>query len=103
MKRNVIVSLADSNYYDLLNELTKSLDEDIVIQIAKGIAKETGEKNLCLAGGVGQNSVANGKILLNTPFENIYIPSAAHDAGTSIGSAYYLYNHIFLQFYFYFA
>ena len=43
---------------------------------------------------VGQNSVLNGKILENTPFKHVYIPSASHDAGTSIGSALYLYNHI---------
>ena len=68
--------------------------EEIIFHILNHLYKRTGLKNLCLAGGVGQNSVANGKILLNTPFERIYIPSAAHDAGTAIGSAYYLYNHV---------
>ena len=38
--------------------------------------------------------LTNGKILRNTPFKNMYVPSAGHDAGTSIGSALYLYNHI---------
>ncbi|MBO97752.1 MAG: carbamoyltransferase [Flavobacteriales bacterium] len=51
-------------------------------------------KNLCLSGGVIQNSVLNGKIIEKTKFENIYIPAAAHDAGTSIGSGLYLYNQI---------
>ena len=51
-------------------------------------------KNLCVAGGVAQNSVANGKITRMTKFESVYIPPAGHDAGTSIGSALYLYNHI---------
>jgi len=50
--------------------------------------------NLCVAGGVAQNSVANGKITRNSPFKNVYIPPAGHDAGTSIGSALYLYNQI---------
>ena len=56
--------------------------------------KKTGAENICITGGVAQNSVANGKILENTAFKNIYIPSAGHDAGTSIGSALYLYNQI---------
>ena len=43
---------------------------------------------------LAQNSVVNGKILSHTPFENLYVPSAGHDAGTSIGSTLYLYNHI---------
>ena len=58
------------------------------------LQKRTGLKNICIAGGVAQNSVANGKILENTTFENIYIPSAGHDAGTCVGSALWLYNHI---------
>lgn len=58
------------------------------------LQKRTGLKNICIAGGVAQNSVANGKILDNTTFENLYIPPAGHDAGTAIGSALWLYNHI---------
>jgi carbamoyltransferase len=49
---------------------------------------------LCLAGGCALNSLANGKIFDRTPFTDIYIPPGAHDAGGSIGSAFYLYNHI---------
>jgi carbamoyltransferase len=45
---------------------------------------------VCIAGGVAQNSVANGKITLNTPFKEVYIPSAGHDAGISMGSAYWV-------------
>ena len=45
--------------------------------------KRTGLKNICIAGGVAQNSVANGKILEKTTFENLYIPPAGHDAGSS--------------------
>ena len=58
------------------------------------LQKKTGCENICITGGVAQNSVVNGKILRNTPFKKIYVPSAGHDAGTSIGSALYLYNHI---------
>ena len=49
---------------------------------------------MCIAGGVAQNSVANGKIAAATGFDNVYIPSAGHDAGISMGSALYLYNHV---------
>ena len=68
--------------------------EQMIFYILNKLHEKTGLDNLCISGGVAQNSVANGKILLNTPFKNIYVPSAGHDAGTSIGSALYLYNHI---------
>ena len=58
------------------------------------LQQQTGVVNICITGGVAQNSVANGKILENTDFKQIYIPSAGHDAGTSIGSALYLYHQI---------
>ena len=61
--------------------------EDIIIDIAKGIAKETGEKNLCLAGGVSLNCVANGILLREKIFENIWIQPAAGDAGGALGAA----------------
>lgn len=53
--------------------------------------------NLCIAGGVAQNSVANGKITRNSKFKNVYIPPAGHDAGTSIGSALFFYNQVLNQ------
>ncbi len=68
--------------------------ENLIFHILNHLQKNTKIENICIAGGVAQNSVANGKILKNTSFTNIYIPSAGHDAGTSIGSALYLYNHI---------
>lgn len=68
--------------------------EETIFYMLNDLHKKTGLDNLCLAGGVGQNSVANGKILNRTPFKNIYIPPAAHDAGTSIGAALYVYNQI---------
>ncbi len=68
--------------------------EELILHILKHLQKRTGLKNLCLAGGVAQNSVANGKIIELTGFENLYIPSAGHDAGISMGSALYAYNHL---------
>ena len=71
----------------------QAVTEEVVIKLAKGIAKITGQKNLCLAGGVALNCVANGKLLREKVFENIWIQPAASDAGGSIGAAlgaYYL-------------
>ena len=69
--------------------------EDVVVQIAKGIAKDTGERNLCLAGGVALNCVANGILLKERIFDNIWIQPASGDAGGALGaalSAWYLHN-----------
>ena len=74
----------------------QKVTEDIVVQIAKGIAKETGERNLCLAGGVALNCVANGILLREKIFDNIWIQPAAGDAGGALGavlSVWYLHNH----------
>jgi carbamoyltransferase len=68
--------------------------EELILHILNHLQKRTGLKNICIAGGVAQNSVANGKIIENTAFEQLYIPSAGHDAGISMGSALYAYNHI---------
>jgi carbamoyltransferase len=65
--------------------------ENLIIKILNHLQKRTGQKNICIAGGVAQNSVANGKIIENTSFENLYIPSAGHDAGISMGSALFQY------------
>ena len=65
----------------------QKVTEDIVVQIARGIAKETGEKNLCLAGGVALNCVANGILLRENIFEKIWIQPAAGDAGGALGAA----------------
>ena len=69
--------------------------EDVVIAIAKNIAIETGEKNLCLAGGVALNCVLNGILLREKIFDNIWIQPAAGDAGGALGaalSAWYLHH-----------
>ncbi|MBS1557202.1 MAG: carbamoyltransferase [Bacteroidetes bacterium] len=68
--------------------------EEIIFYVLNHLQARTGLKNICIAGGVAQNSVANGKILERTKFEKLYIPSAGHDAGISMGSALYAHNHI---------
>jgi carbamoyltransferase len=61
--------------------------ENLVLNLCKNLHKETGLPNLCIAGGVGLNCVANGRIMREGPFENIWIQPAAGDAGASIGVA----------------
>jgi carbamoyltransferase len=61
--------------------------EEVVIKLAKDAAKVTGQKNLCLAGGVALNCVANGKLLKENIFEKIWIQPAAGDAGGALGAA----------------
>lgn len=65
----------------------QEVTEEIVIKIAKNVSVETGKKDLCLAGGVALNCVANGKLLRSNLFENIWIQPAAGDAGGAVGSA----------------
>jgi carbamoyltransferase len=72
----------------------QNMTEKILFHVLNHLHKRTGLDNLCLAGGVAQNSVANGKITSNTSFKNVYIPSASHDAGISIGAALYVQHQI---------
>ena len=65
----------------------QNVAEEIMINLAKSIQKEYGIRNLCLAGGVALNCVANGKILKEKIFDNIWIQPAAGDAGGSLGAA----------------
>ena len=65
----------------------QSVTEEIIIKLTKSISAEFKIKNLCLAGGVALNCVANGKILNNKIFDNIWVQPAAGDAGGSIGAA----------------
>ena len=65
----------------------QAIAEEVVLKLAKDIQKNTNEKNLCLAGGVALNCVANGILLKEKIFENIWIQPAAGDAGGSLGAA----------------
>lgn len=71
--------------------------EQIMIKACRYLYSKTKTKHLCLAGGVALNSVANYKILEQTPFEQLFIQPAAGDAGTSIGSALYGYHELMQQ------
>ncbi len=61
--------------------------EEIILKLAKNLREETGCKNLCLAGGVALNCVANGKLLKSKIFDNIWIQPASGDAGSSLGAS----------------
>jgi carbamoyltransferase len=69
----------------------QAITEEIIIKLARDIAKKTGQKYLCLAGGVALNCVANGKLLREEIFKNIWVQPAAGDAGGALGAALAVY------------
>ena len=80
-------------HMDVAASIQAVLDE-AVLRLTRSLAKTTGSRNLCLAGGVALNCVANGKVLRDGQFDNIWIQPAAGDAGGAVGSALAAY-HIF--------
>jgi carbamoyltransferase len=72
----------------------QAVTEEIVLKLAKGIAAESGETNLCLAGGVALNCVANGKLARSGVFKRLWLQPAAGDAGGALGAAY-IAHHLF--------
>jgi carbamoyltransferase len=66
--------------------------EAVVLKMANHIHQETGLTNLCMAGGVALNCVANGRVIRETPFKNLFVQPAAGDAGGAVGVAHYIYN-----------
>ena len=73
----------------------QAVTEEVVLRLTRSLAAETGNDNLCLAGGVALNCVANGKILRDGSFKNIWVQPAAGDAGGALGAAlcaYYLFQ-----------
>ncbi len=75
----------------------QAVTEEVVIKLATGIRKSTGLRNLCLAGGVALNCVANGKLLRKNIFDNIWIQPAAGDAGGAVGAALAAYHMMLKQ------
>ncbi|MBI4965206.1 MAG: carbamoyltransferase [Desulfomonile tiedjei] len=78
-------------------DLAKSIQvvtEEVMIRTARHIHKLTGEKHLCLAGGVALNCVGNGRILRESPFEDIWIQPAAGDAGGALGAALFVWHQL---------
>ena len=81
----------ERHHEDVAASLQKVL-EHAYLHVIRTLHERTGSKNLCLAGGVALNAVANGLIRHETPFEELYIQPAAGDSGTAIGAAYYVWN-----------
>lgn len=75
----------------------QKVTEDIMLRCARFAHQQTGMKNICLAGGVALNCVANGKILREGPFENIWIQPAAGDAGGALGVALFIWHQLLDQ------
>jgi carbamoyltransferase len=78
--------LLTSFHMDVAASIQAVLDES-VLRLTRNLARQTGSRNLCLAGGVALNCVANGKVLRDGSFENIWIQPAAGDAGGALGAA----------------
>ncbi len=75
---------------DIAASLQEALEE-IIFHVIRHYSQLTKQKNLCLAGGVAQNCVLNGKLLRSGLFDNIFVQPAAHDAGGALGAALYAY------------
>lgn len=86
----------DPYYCDMAASIQK-VTEEVLMKMVRHLHAETGCKNLCLAGGVALNSVANYKLLREGPFEEIYVHPAPGDDGGSVGAAYWAYNHLLDQ------
>jgi carbamoyltransferase len=81
------------HYEDVAAAVQKRLEE-IYLHIVDRLQQRTEMHNLCLAGGVALNAVANGRIRPETAFDGLYIQPAAGDSGTAVGAAYYVWNHM---------
>jgi carbamoyltransferase len=66
--------------------------EEIILHLLCRLQEKTGSANVCLTGGCAMNSVANGKVTRETPFERVYIPAGAADNGTSFGAAFHVWH-----------
>jgi len=81
----------NQHYADIAASI-QHVTEETMLTMAKHVYQSTGLKKLCMAGGVALNSVANGRILRETPFEDIWIQPAAGDSGGALGAALYVYH-----------
>jgi carbamoyltransferase len=83
-----------NQYYADVAASIQAVTEEVLLKMAHHVYQETGLKQLCMAGGVALNSVANGKILRETPFEELYVQPSAGDGGGAIGAALYAYHQV---------
>jgi carbamoyltransferase len=85
------VAQRNQHYADIAASIQR-VTEDTLLKMARHVHERTGIKRLCMAGGVALNSVANGRILRETPFEEVWIQPAAGDSGGALGAALYVYH-----------
>ena len=83
----------NQKYADIAASIQK-FSEEVILDIAKTVYKITKQENLCIAGGVGLNSVANGLLLRRGSFKRIFVQPAAGDDGASMGAAFYAYHQL---------
>jgi len=85
------ISKLNQHYADIAASIQR-VTEELILGMARNLHKETGLKQLCIAGGVGLNSVANTRIMRETPFEQVFVQPAAGDGGGALGAALWAYN-----------
>jgi carbamoyltransferase len=83
----------NERYADIAASI-QTVTEEVLLKLANTLHRETGLNKLCIAGGVALNSVANGRILRETPFEELFIQPSAGDGGGAMGAAFYAYHGI---------
>ena len=83
-----------NQYYADIAASIQLVTEELVLSLVKEAHRQTGQTNLCMAGGVALNAVANGRILRETPIEQLYIQPSAGDGGGSLGAALYTWNSV---------
>jgi carbamoyltransferase len=81
----------NQGYADIAASIQR-VTEETIIKMVRHVHERTGSENLCMAGGVALNSVANGRIARETPFTNVFIQPAAGDSGGALGAALYVYH-----------
>lgn len=85
------VALQNQKYADIAASIQK-VTEEIILKMVNYAHQQTGSRNLVMAGGVALNSVANGRVMNEGPFENVFIQPAAGDSGGAVGAALYVYH-----------
>lgn len=85
-------AMRQNQYYADLAASVQKTSEDAILSMAMHAHRETGLKKLCVAGGVALNSVANGRLVQEGPFDEVFIQPAAGDSGGALGAALYAYH-----------
>jgi carbamoyltransferase len=93
-RANESAALERNQYYADVAASIQAVTEETLLKMARALHRKTGLKKLCMAGGVALNSVANYKILHETPFEEVYIQPAAGDDGGALGAALWAYHEV---------